>query len=87
MLPLALENPKPSRIVGQVDDRIVGFTAMICLGKVVDAAIDHLHRERCERLVQLFGNRIRQVDQDGIQQTVSPYLKLDAVLRADPKVR
>lgn len=64
MLPLAFENPKPSRIVSQVGDRVVGFATMVRLGQVVDTAIDHLHRDRCKWLVQLFGNSIRQVDSD-----------------------
>jgi hypothetical protein len=67
MLPLTFEHPKPGCIVSQVGDRVVGFAAMVRLGKVVDTVVDHLHRDRCERLVQLFGNSVRQVDQNSIQ--------------------
>ena len=81
MLPFAFENPKPDRIVGQVGDRVIGFASMVRLGEVVNAAIDHLQRNRCKRLVQSFGYGVGQVNQDGIQQPSRPQLKLDAILR------
>ncbi len=86
MLPFALENAQPFRIVSQVSDGVSRFSPMIGSGEVVEAPINHFHRNRCKRLVELFSHRIGQINQDRIQQPGSPQLKLDAILRADPEV-
>lgn len=50
MLSFAFENSEPDRVVSQADDRVTGFAPIICLDKVVDAAIDHFQRNRREWL-------------------------------------
>lgn len=82
----AFENPKPGRVVRQIDAWVGGFPPMMGLGEKVHAAVDHLQRDRREGLIQFFGYGVRQVDQDGIQQPGGPQLKLDTVLGADPEV-
>ena len=86
MLSFTLDHAEPSRVVGQIDDWVVSLATMVRPGKVVDAAVDHLKRERRERLVQFFSHGISQVNQDDIQQPGRPQLELDAVLRTNPEV-
>jgi hypothetical protein len=86
MLSLAFENTQPRRIVGQIGDGVGCFTPVVGRGKVVQAAVDHFQRNSRKRLIQSFGNSIRQIDQNSIQQPGSPQLQLDAVLRTDPKI-
>ena len=58
---------------------------MVGLGEEVQAAVDHLHGNSSERLIEGLGYGISQVNQDGIQQPGGPQLELDTILRTDPE--
>jgi hypothetical protein len=47
-------------------DDIGGLAIGINRGEMKQAAIDHLHGDRRERQLKLFGHGIRDVHQDGI---------------------
>ena len=67
-------------------DDIVGRAALIGAGEEVQAAVDHLQRERREGLVEFLGHGVGQLDQDGVEQPGRPELQLDAVGGTDPEV-
>lgn len=58
---LTFENTQPEGVVSQIGDWVGCFAAVMGSGKVVDAAIDHFHRNGRERLVQLFSDFIGQI--------------------------
>ena len=55
-------------MITQIDNRVSGIevAAMMSLGEVIQAAVDHLHGEGGEGAMEVLGDGISEIDQGGI---------------------
>ena len=69
-----LDDAQQFGVSRQVGDDIFCLVTMMSLGKEIKAAIDHLHGDGCERLIERFCNAVGEVHKNGIEfRSATPF--------------
>jgi transposase len=82
----AFDKAQQLGIGDEISHEIIGFTTLAGLCKIVQTAVNHLHRNSGKGPVERVGNVIGEINQHPVEQPGGPDLEFDCILRPTPEV-